>query len=244
MAGGFVWTGFDYRGEPTPFNRWPSVSSSFGLMDSCGFPKDEYYYYKAWWGAEPLLHLFPHWTWPGREGKAIDVWCYSNLDRVELFLNGKSLGAQAVVKDSHLAWSVPYAAGAIEAHGYKGDKLVVRERRETAGPAAKIALSVDRTRLAADGQDLAVVSIAVLDAAGRPVPDAADLVRLDVSGPGMVLGMGNGDPISHEPDRAARRHVFKGLAMGLIQAKGPAGRVRVTASADGLKGAEVVIVTG
>jgi beta-galactosidase len=243
MAGGFVWTGFDYRGEPTPFNRWPSVASSFGLMDSCGFPKDEYYYYKAWWDSAPLVHLFPHWTWPGREGKAIDVWCYSNLDRVELFVNGKSAGMQTVTRDGHLAWSVPYAPGAIEAHGYKGDRLVARERRETAGPAARIALGADRVRLAADGEDLAVVSIAILDAAGRPVPDAADEVQLDVSGPAIVLGMGNGDPTSHAPDRASARRAFKGLCMGLIQAKGSPGRVRVSADADGLKGAELTIVT-
>jgi beta-galactosidase len=244
MAGGFVWTGFDYRGEPTPFNRWPSVSSSFGLMDLCGFPKDEYYYYKAWWDAEPMVHLFPHWTWPGREGKPIDVWCYSNLDRVELFVNDRSAGMQAVARDGHLAWSVPYAPGAIEAHGYKGERLVARERRETAGPAARIALSADRTRLAADGEDLAVVTIAILDAAGRPVPDAGDAVRLELSGPAIVLGMGNGDPTSHEPDKTRTRRAFKGLCMALIQAKGPPGRVRVSASAEGLKGAELVVVTG
>ena len=227
IAGGFVWTGFDYRGEPTPFNRWPSISSYFGLMDTCGFPKDEYFYYKAWWDtASPLVHLLPHWTWPGREGKPIDVRCYANVDRVELFLNGASLGSQTVVKDSHLAWSVPYAPGYIEAHGYKGDKLVVRERKETTGPAARIQLSADRTRLTADGEDLAVVTIAIVDAQGRAVPEAADAVRLDVTGPAALIGMGNGDPISHEPDKTNVRKAFKGLCMGLVQAKGTAGHPR------------------
>ena len=243
-AGGFVWTGFDYRGEPTPFHKWPSVASYFGLMDSCGFAKDEFYYYKAWWDAEPQAHLLPHWTWPGREGKPIDVWCYANVDRVELFLNGKSLGVQPVVKDSHLAWSVPYAPGAIEAHGYRGDKLVVRERRETADDAAKISLVADRTRLAADNADLAVVTIAILDAHGRPAPEAANAVRLTVLGPGRLIGMGNGDPTSHEPDKTDTRRAFKGLAMGLVQARGGAGRIRVRAEADGLDSAEVVLTTG
>jgi beta-galactosidase len=243
-AGGFVWTGFDYRGEPTPFHRWPSVASYFGLMDSCGFAKDEFFYYKAWWDETPMVHLFPHWTWPGREGKPIDVWTYANVDRVELFLNGKSLGMQPVVKDGHLAWSVPYAPGAIEAHGYKGDKLVVRERRETAGAAVKIALTADRTRLAADNADLAVITIAILDANGRPVPDAADAVRLSLSGPGALIGMGNGDPTSHEPDKTDVRRAFKGLAMGIVQARGASGRVRVRAEAEGLASAEVVLVTG
>ena len=243
IAGGFVWTGFDYRGEPTPFNRLPSVSSSFGLMDTCGFAKDEFYYYKAWWDAAPQVHLMPHWTWPGHEGKPIDVWCYANVDRVELFLNGASLGSKPVVKDSHLAWSVPYAAGAIEALGYRGDKLVVRERRETAGAAARIGLSADRVKLTADNADLAVVAIAILDAKGRPVPDAADAVTLQVSGPGALIGMGNGDPTSHEPDKTFVRQAFKGLCMGLVQAKGPPGLIRVTASAPGLSGAQLALTT-
>jgi beta-galactosidase len=149
-----------------------------------------------------------------------------------------------VVKDGHLAWSVPYAPGAIEAHGYKGDNLVARERRETAGEAAKIALTADRARLAADNADLAVVTIAILDARGRPVPDAANAVRLGLSGPAALIGMGNGDPTSHEPDKTDIRRAFKGLAMGIVQARGPAGRVRVRAEADGLAGAELVLTTG
>jgi beta-galactosidase len=243
IAGGFIWTGFDYRGEPTPFNRWPSVASYFGVMDSCGFAKDEFYYYKAWWDSAPQAHLLPHWTWPGHEGKPIDVWCYANVDRVELFLNGKSLGSQTVVRNSHLVWSVPYTPGVLEAHGYRGDRLAVRDRRETAGPAAKIALSADRPRLTADNADLAVVTIAILDSHGRPVPDAADAVKLDISGAGALIGMGNGDPTSHEMDKADTRRAFKGLAMGLVQARGGAGPIRIRASAEGLGGSSLLLTT-
>ena len=117
LAGGFVWTGFDYRGEPSPY-QWPNISSQYGIIDTCGFPKDTFFYYQSWWTDQPVLHLFPHWNWPGYEGKEIAVWVHTNLDRVELFLNGRSLGAQEVKKNQHLAWNVPYAAGAIEARGY------------------------------------------------------------------------------------------------------------------------------
>ena len=243
IAGGFVWTGFDYRGEPTPFNHWPSVSSNFGLMDICGFPKDEYYYYKAWWNDAPMAHLLPHWTWPGLEGKAIDVWCYANVDRVELFLNGKSLGSKPVVRNFHLAWSVPYAPGVIEARGYKGDRLVVTDRRETAGAPARIALTADRTRLAADGADLAVLSVEIQDARGRPVPTAANVVTLAVSGPGALIGMGNGNPNNHTPDHTDTMAAFNSLCMGLVQTRGR-GRIRVTATSPDLRGAEVELTSG
>jgi beta-galactosidase len=127
LAGGFVWTGFDYRGEPSPY-QWPNISSQYGIIDTCGFPKDTFYYYRSWWTDQPVLHLFPHWNWPDYEGKEIAVWVHTNLDRVELFLNGRSLGAQEVKKNQHLAWNVTFAAGAIEARGYKADKLVMTPR--------------------------------------------------------------------------------------------------------------------
>ncbi len=245
IAGGFIWTGFDYRGEPTPFDRWPSVGSYFGVLDSCGFPKDEYYYYRAWWGAEPQVHLLPHWTWPGREGQPIEVWCYANVERVELFLNGRSLGAQPVVRDRHLAWSVPYAPGVLEARGWRGDTMIVVDRRETAGAPARIALQADRMRLAADGDDLAVVRIEICDDKERPVPTASDMVQLTVSGPGRLIGMGNGDPTSHEPDKTGRRSAFNGLAMGLVQSRpGVRGRLRIDASASGLAPATLQLTTG
>ena len=135
--------GFDYRGETTPY-KWPCISSHFGVMDTCGFPKDTYFYYKAWWGAEPVLHLFPHWNWAGKEGQEIEVWAYCNQDSVELFLNGTSLGSQPVKKNGHLVWKVKYAPGVIEARASKGGRVVLTEKRETAGPAAKIVAVPDR----------------------------------------------------------------------------------------------------
>jgi len=244
IAGGFIWTGFDYRGEPTPFSRWPSVASYFGVMDSCGFPKDEYYYYKAWWDAEPQAHLLPHWTWPGREGQPIDVWCYANVDRVELFLNGASLGAQDVVRDRHLSWSVPYAPGVLLARGYRAGRLIVSETRETAGPPARIELSADRVRLAADGADVAVITARIVDVKGRSAPTASDLVSFEIDGPGALIGVGNGDPTSHEPDKAPQRSAFNGLCMAIVQTKCESpGRIAVKALAPGLDGGAVLLTT-
>ncbi|MCK5909874.1 MAG: DUF4982 domain-containing protein, partial [Caulobacter sp.] len=238
MAGGFIWTGFDYRGEPTPFNRWPSISSHFGALDTCGFPKDNYYYYRAWWRSEPLLHLLPHWNCQGREGQPIAVWAHSNCDKVELFLNGKSQGVRAVKANHHVEWSVPYAPGVLEAHGYKNGKVVLRERRETAGPAAALRLTADRVRLTADGQDVAVLKVEVLDAKGRPVPRADDLVRFELSGPIDLIGVGNGNPTSHEPDVALQRKAFNGLAQAIVRTRqNQSGRGRVVVSAPGLKSA-------
>lgn len=245
MAGGFIWTGFDYRGEPTPFNRWPSISSHFGAFDTCGFPKDNYYYYRAWWRSEPLLHLLPHWNWEGKEGQAIAVWAHSNCDKVELFLNGKSQGVRDVVANHHVEWSVPYAPGVIEAHGYKNGKVILRERRETAGAPAALRLTADRARYAADGQDVAILKVEVLDAKGRIVPRAEDLVSFTVTGPGQVIGVGNGDPTSHEPDVATQRKTFNGLAQAIVRTRrGQSGELRVTATAPGLKASVVSLKIG
>jgi len=156
VAGGFVWTGFDYRGEPTPYN-WPCISSHFGIIDMCGFPKDLFYYYQAWWSGTPVLHLFPHWNWNGKEGQDVEVWCFTNADRVELIVNGTSAGEQEVKANSHVAWKVPYVAGAIEARGFKAGQPELVDRRETTGAPAKIVLVPDRARISADGEDLSVV---------------------------------------------------------------------------------------
>lgn len=245
MAGGFIWTGFDYRGEPTPFNRWPSISSHFGALDTCGFPKDNYYYYRAWWRSEPLLHLLPHWNWEGREGQPIAVWAHSNCDKVELFLNGKSQGVREVKANHHVEWSVPYAPGVLEAHGYKNGKVILRQRRETAGPAAALRLTADRVRLSADGQDVAVLKVEVLDAKGRPVPRAEDLVRFELSGPIDLIGVGNGDPTSHESDVAAQRKAFNGLAQAIVRTRqNQPGRARVVISAGGLRSAALELTLG
>ena len=162
-AGGFAWTGFDYRGEPTPYG-WPSINSNFGIVDTCGFPKDNFFYYRAWWRKEPLLHLFPHWNWEGREGEEIPVWVHSNLDEVELFLNGKSLGRQKVPRNfQHVEWKVRYEPGAIEAHGYKDGKLVLSEKRETTGPVVRFDSLPIAATIDADGEDVAVLTVDALD---------------------------------------------------------------------------------
>ena len=180
LSGGFIWTGFDYRGEPSP-NGWPNISSQYGIIDTCGFPKDSFYYYQSWWTTKPLLHLFPHWNWPGYEGKEIAVWVYSNLDKVELFVNGKSLGAQEVKKNGHVAWVATYAPGSIEARGFKDGKQVMTTRRDTTGPAAKLVLRADRESLSADGEDVAMFSVEVQDAKGRTVPITDNLVTFHVA---------------------------------------------------------------
>jgi len=240
IAGGFIWTGFDYRGEPTPYSAWPSVSSQFGAMDLCGFPKDNYYYYRAWWRPEPLLHLFPHWNWEGREGQPVPVWVHSNCDEVELFVNGRSAGRKTVEKDRHLEWSVPYAPGRIEAYGYRNGAVVLKDRRQTAGAPAKVMLTADRTSVKGDGMDCAVLKAEILDAYGRPCPKASDLVRFTVSGSAQVIGVGNGDPNSHEPDKDSQRSAFNGLCCAIVQTTG-AGTITVTATAKGLTSGKVTI---
>ena len=227
LAGGFAWTGFDYRGEPTPYG-WPCINSHFGILDTCGFAKDNFYYYRAWWQNEPVLHLFPHWNWTGGE---INVWVYSNLEEVELLLNGRSLGRKPVKRDSHLAWQVQYQPGAIEARGYRGGKLILTAQRETTGAPARLALKPDRSRLAANGQDVAVIAVEVLDAQGRLMPTADTPIVFDVQGPGKLIGVGNGDPSSHEADKGCMRRAFNGLCQAIVQTeRGKPGTITVQAS--------------
>lgn len=231
LAGGFAWTGFDYRGEPTPYG-WPSVSSQFGVVDLCGFPKDYYHYYRAWWGKAPALHLFPHWDWPGQEGEEIPVWVYSNLDEVELIVNGQSPGWRTVPRLGHLEWKVRYAPGVIEARGRKGGLVVTRQKRETTGPARSIRLRADRQVIKADGQDVAVMTVEVLDARGRAIPTANEKIAFTVSGPGKIIGVGNGDPNCHESDKQPRRSLFNGLAQVIVQAERRGGVILVEAMQD------------
>ena len=241
LAGGFAWTGFDYRGETTPY-KWPCISSHFGILDTCGFAKDTAYYYKTWWGSQPALHLLPHWNWEGKEGQEIEVWAYCNQDSVELFLNGTSLGSQPVKKNSHLAWKVKYAPGSLEARASKGGKVVLTEKRETAGTAAKLVAVADRANITADGQDLAVINVSIVDAQGRAVPNADNKVTFALSGPGVVIGVGNGDPSCHEPDKASERSAFNGLCMAIMQSRrGTAGPISVTVSSPGLETAVVEV---
>ena len=237
-AGGFAWTGFDYRGEPTPYG-WPSINSQFGIVDMCGFPKDTFYYYKAWWGTEPSLHLFPHWNFEGREGDEIPVWVYSNLDEVELFVNGKSLGSQKVPHLGHVQWKARYEAGSIEARGSKGGKVVLTEKRETTGPAVTIRLTADRAEINADGEDVAVFTVEALDKQGRAVPTASNLIGFKVTGEGALIGVGNGDPNCQQSDKEPRRSLFNGLAQVILQATKIPGEIQIEAHKEGWDGPEL-----
>ena len=228
LSGGFAWTGFDYRGEPTPY-AWPSINSQFGIVDMCGFPKDNFYYYQAWWGSEPVLHLFPHWNWDQREGEAISVWVHSNLDSVELFLNGKSYGSQKVLPLTHLEWKVKYEPGVLEARGTKDGKVVLAEKRETTGEPESIRLTPDRTEIHADGEDVTIVRVEVLDKQGRAIPTADPTISFKVSGEGALIGVGNGDPNCQESDKAPKRSLFNGLAQVIVQSSKLAGTIAIEA---------------
>jgi len=240
LGGLFVWTGFDYRGEPTPF-LWPCVSSHFGLMDICGFPKDGYYAYKAAWTNEPVVHIFPHWTWPGKEGDSIKVHCYTNCEEVELFLNSKSVGKQKAVPYTKLIWGLLYRPGKLEARGYKGGKVITKDVVETTSAPNQVALNSDFNTLKADDCDVAVIRVAIEDAKGRVVPTANNLVKFSIEGPGKIIGTGNGNPTSYEPDKASQRMAFNGYCLVLIQSNETAGEIRLKASSENLKGNEVVI---
>ena len=228
LSGGFAWTGFDYRGEPTPYG-WPSINSQFGIVDMCGFPKDNFYYYKAWWGSEPVLHLFPHWNWEQRNGEPVSVWVHSNLDSVELFLNGKSQGTKQIEPLHHLEWKVPYEPGVLEARGMKDGKVVLTEKRETTSEPASIRLTPDRREINADGQDVVVLTVEVLDKTGRPIPTAGYPIHFKVSGEGALIGVGNGDPNCQESDKEPMRSLFNGLAQVIVQANRTPGTITVEA---------------
>jgi beta-galactosidase len=226
FAGGFAWTGFDHRGEPIAY-KWPNVVSHFGVLDLCGFPKDNFYYYQSWWSdprERTVLHLFPHWNWTRHEGQEIDVRCFTNCDEVELLLDSRSRGRQSVVRNSHIAWKVPFERGTLEAIGYRNGKRVASTIRETTGDPASLHLTCDHFR------DVINVMVAAHDDAGREVPTADNLVEFAVTGPAKILGVGNGDPSSHEPDRATQRKLFNGLAACIVQLTGERGEVVVTAT--------------
>jgi beta-galactosidase len=241
-SGGFVWTGFDYRGEPTPY-KWPCISSHFGLMDTCGFPKDIYYYYQAWWTDKPVLHLAADWNSPGREGKTNLVRCFSNCKTVELFLNGKSLGKQSLPKNEYLDWNVVYAPGVLSAKGYEGKKIVAQTKIETMGPPAGIRLHADRSSITADGEDLSMVEVSVVDPRGGVVVNANNLIDFELKGAGKIIGVGNGDPSSHESDKASERRVFNGFAQVIIQSSRREGTIELTATSLKLTSARLKIKT-
>ncbi len=242
LGGGFVWAAFDYKGEPRPFG-WPVINCHYGFMDLCGFPKDSYYYYKAWWTQEPVLHLFPHWNWAGREGQEIPVWVHSNCDEVELFLNGVSLGKQTVTPLHHLEWKVRYAPGQLVAKGVRHGVAIEATRATTGAPAA-LRLTADRSALAADNADLAVVTVEVVDAQGRVVPVADNPITFTLAGPAKLIGVGNGDPSCHEPDKASHRSAFNGLAQVIVQTTFAGGAITLQAESPGLTTAQIPLHAG
>jgi beta-galactosidase len=241
FMGGFAWTGFDYRGEPTPFG-WPDINSHFGIMDMCGFPKTVYYYYQSWWTDKDVLHIAPHWNWEGREGQRIPVWVNTNADNVELFLNGKSLGKKDMPRNGHLEWMVTYTPGKLEAVAYKkGRKLTAAV--ETTGAPYRILVKASRTEVHADGKDAIVFNCSVVDRDGREVPNASNLLHFSASRDFHIVGVGNGNPSSHEPDNYSegdwQRHLFGGRCQVIVKSDGQhtdgiAG-VSLTATAEGLE---------
>ena len=213
LSGGFVWTGFDYRGEPTPY-AWPCVNSHFGILDTCGFWKDIAWYYQAWWTTNTVLHLLPHWNWAGKEGQEIRVDAFSNCKSVELFLNGLSLGKQEMKPQSHLTWPVKYAPGTLSAKGFDAAGNVIAETKvETTGDAVQIQLTPDRKTINADGEDVSVFTVSATDAQGRAVPVAQNKINFSVAGAGKILGVGNGDPSSHEPDTFIPNQPVRAIAV-------------------------------
>lgn len=239
--GGFIWTGFDYRGEPTPYH-WPNINSHFGVMDVCGFPKNIYYYYQSWWTDNDVLHISPHWNWPEKVGKPIDVWINSNADNVELFLNGKSLGKKVMLRNSHLQWEVNYEPGTLEAIAYKKGKKITT-KIETTGPAIKVVLSPDKTILLANGKDGTLVTVYFEDENGNEISNANNMISFSLLGDAKIIGVGNGNPSSHEPDKctdgAWQRSAFNGKCQVIIQSGKSSGFAKLEAKSNGLNSASV-----
>lgn len=241
LAGGFVWTGFDYRGEPQRLS-WPSVSSVFGIMDTCGFPKTAYYIHQSNWIKDrPVLAIAPHWNWPAYEGRPIRVLVMTNADSAELFLNGASLGRKDRPAFDYIEWDIPYAPGRIEAVAYKAGAEFARTHVETTGAPAAVLLTPDRPSLAGDGRDAQPITVSVVDGEGRVVPGADNEVTFTVTGPGENIGHGNGDHNSHEPEHGPRRRVFHGLAQLIVQSRLGSGPLTVRAESPGLRPAEITI---
>jgi beta-galactosidase len=261
VAGDFMWTGIDYLGEAFGASR----GASSGVIDSCGFPKDGYYFYQSQWSEKPVLHLFPHWNWKGREGVFVPVTCYTNCDRVELFLNGRSIGVKGYMfprygmqgrygqyaplppgairttNDLHLTWDVPYEPGTLKAVGMKGGKAVEVEISTTGDPAA-IGLSVDRDAIRADRRDLVHVTVKVLDAQGRLHPDADNEITFEVDGAGRLIGVDNGNMADMAADFKGKiRKAYHGMCLAIVESTASGGQIRVTATSPGLQPATVTI---
>ncbi len=239
LSGMFIWTGFDYLGEPTPYN-WPSRSSYFGIVDLAGFPKDVYFMYQSEWTDKPVLHIFPHWNW--KEGQFIDVWAYTNCDEVELFLNGKSMGTKRKIGDDlHLMWRLQFTPGILKAVGRKNGKEILVREIKTADKPYKILLEADRNIIKADGKDLSFVTVKILDKDNNLVPYVDNLVNFEISGEGFIAGVDNGSQTSHEPFKANYRKAFNGLCLVVIQSNGKTGKINLKAKSENLLPASIEI---
>ncbi len=246
-AGLFYWTGFDYRGEPNPL-EYPATDSEFGILDYCGFWKDEAWYLKSWWTDEPTLHIFPHWNLQGHEGEEVELWAYSNCDEVELTVNGKKLGRQKMPKNGHLKWKATYQPGKVVATGYKNGKRILTEVIATTKPAYKTVLKADKQSIEADGRDVAIVTIEVQDEKGRIVPNACPMLRFQLEGDARIIGAGNGDPMYLGEDHPMNPNckefsipAFNGLAQILVQSYDTPSTITLRCQNDGLKTGNVVI---
>jgi beta-galactosidase len=241
FSGMYIWTGFDYLGEPTPY-PWPARSSYFGIVDLAGFPKDPFYMYQSEWTAKPVLHLFPHWNW--KQGDTVDVWAYFNADEVELLLNGKSLGTKRKTGDElHVMWRVPYEPGTLKAVARSSGNLILTQEIRTAGKPARIVLIPDRKVIKADGSDLSFVTVQVVDEKGTIVPNADNLIKFQLSGQAAIVGVDNGSQTSQEPFKADYRKAFNGMCLAIIQSKEKPGRIELKAISKGLAGASITIET-
>lgn len=250
LLGCFYWTGLDYKGEPNPLS-FPAVDSEFGLMDYCGFEKDEAYYLRSWWTDEPVLHIFPHWNLEGHEGEPVDVWAYSNCDEVELFVNGKSLGRKKMERNGHLSWPTTYKPGTLKAVGYIKGKKVLTEVVATTGAPTQLRLTANRTALTADGRDVSVLKVEVLDGKGRVVPTANINVNINLEGAGRIIGVGNGDPAFHGEQHSATDlnchsfsvPTFNGLAQIIVQTDEVEGDILVSVESEGTQGSQCSIAS-
>ncbi|MDB5112477.1 MAG: beta-galactosidase [Mucilaginibacter sp.] len=240
LSGMFIWTGFDYLGEPTPYS-WPSRSSYFGIIDLAGFPKDVYYMYQSEWTNKTVLHIFPHWNW--EPGKTVDIWAYyNNADEVELFLNGKSLGVKKKTGDDlHVMWRLKFEPGTLKAVSRKNGQVVLTREIHTAGEPAKIELIADRKTIKADGKDLSFITVKILDKNGNVVPNADNLVNFKLNGEAFIAGVDNGDPVTHDSFKVSYRKAFHGLALAIVQTKEKVGNITFTATSNGLQSATLVL---
>jgi len=233
LSGMFIWTGFDYIGEPTPYT-WPSRSSYFGIIDLAGFPKDVFYMYQSEWTDKPVLHIFPHWNW--EKGQEVDIWAYyNNADEVELFLNGKSLGSKHKKGDDlHVMWRLPFEPGTLKAISRRNGKTVLEKEIKTAEEASQISLNADRNIIKGDGVDLSFITVSVLDEKGTIVPNATNNIEFKIEGPGKIVGVNNGDPTSHASFKASNRNAFNGKCLVIVQSLNKEGIIKLTANSPGL----------